>query len=278
MKTNEVNAAVILHPDYDELMERIKGGDACCPSPVQIVTDASNCAMGSAASLYIKNVISSELGESAGYFSDRMLYNPRLLSAYSFQPGIVAYIILLVTMILTSSSLVREKQFGTIDSVTLSPLGINVFYFGKSIPYSILGLIVGCITMAVGILITGMPVRGSVFAIFLITVLYIITNVRLAMYIALYTSSQMSAFAICWGGIVMPVLYCGGILVPVENLPGWGQTVSDFIYPRWYVEALRKLLIQGMDSIYVAKETLIMSISTIVVSLACHFKLKRMSR
>lgn len=267
MRINEVNAAVVFDPDFEQ------------SHSVQIAADVSNCTMGSAASIYIRAVIDAELsGESESLISYRMLYNPRMISAYSFQPGIIALVILILMTVLTSSSLVREKEYGTIDSVTLSPVGINVFYFAKSMPYSVLGLLVGVITLAVGILVTEIPVRGSYFVIFLVTALYIFTTMRLGVYIALVTSSQADAFTISWGGIILPVMYFGGVFVPVDNLPEWGQVISNLIYVRWYVDALRKLLIQGVDVVYIVKEAVLMSISTIVISLACHFKLKRMSR
>lgn len=265
MRINKVNAAIVLAPDYEQ------------SHSVQIATDVSNCAMGNAASIYIRAVIDDELSEgSEDMISYRILYNPRLISAYSFQPGIIALVILIVIIVFTSAALVREKEYGTIDSVTLSPVGINVFYFGKSIPYSVLGLLVGCIALGMGILTTGIPIRGSYFVIFLITALYIFTTMCLGVYIALITSGQANAFAISWGAIIMPVLYFGGTLVPADNLPEWGQVISGFIYVRWYVDALRKLLIQGVDAVYIVKEFVMISISTIAISLGCHFKLKRM--
>ena len=267
MRINKVNAAIILAPDYEQ------------SHSVQIATDASNCTMGSAAGIYIRAVIDDELSEEGeDLISYRMLYNPRLISAYSFQPGIIALVILIVVMVLTSSSLVREKENGTIDSVTLSPVGISAFYLGKSIPYSILGLLVGCITLAVGIIVTGTPVRGSYLAIFLISALYIVTTMTLGVLVALLTSSQTNAFVISWGAISMPVIYFGGVVIPVDNLPEWGHIISDFIYVRWYVDALRKLLIQGVDIIYIVKDVMFMSISTLVFALVCYFKLKRLSR
>ena len=267
MRINEVNAAVVFDPDFEQ------------SHSVQIAADVSNCMMGSAASLYIRAVIEAELsGESDDLISYRMLYNPRLISAYSFQPGIIALVIIITVLIFTSVALVREKESGTIDFVTLSPVSLNIFYFGKSIPYAVLGLLVGAIALGMGVLTTGIPVRGSYLAIFLVTALYTFTTMRLGVYVALVTSGQANAFAICWGVIIMPVIYFGSVIVPADNLPEWGQVISGFIYVRWYVDALRKLLIQGVDAIYVAKELMLMSISTIVISLACHFKLKRLSR
>ena len=267
MRINKVNAAIVLAPDYEQ------------SHAVQIAADASNCSMGNAANIYIRAVIDDELAaESEDLISYRILYNPRLISAYSFQPGIIALVIIITVLIFTSVALVREKESGTIDFVTLSPVSINTFYFGKSIPYSVLGLLVGCIALGMGILTTGIPIRGSYFVIFLITALYIFTTMCLGVYVALVTSGQANAFAICWGVIIMPVIYFGSVIVPADNLPEWGQVISGFVYVRWYVDALRKLLIQGVDAIYVAKEFMLMSISTIVISLACHFKLKRMCR
>lgn len=278
MKTNKVNAAVVLRPDYDELVERIKGGDTGCPSPVQIATDASNCVMGSAADLYIKAAIGEEFGEKDEYFSDRILYNPSLSSSYSFQPGIIALIIMLVGLLMTSSSFVGEKEFGTIDAVSLSPAGNAAYYVGKSVPYFFLCLLAGILTTVTGILVTGIPVQGSVFMIFLVTSLYSLTSVLLGILISMFSSKQANAFAICWGGIVMPILYCGGILVPVENLPLWAQKVSDLVYARWYVDALRKLMIQGVDAVYVIKEIIYISFSTVVFLIACHLKIKALNR
>lgn len=278
MKINQVNAVIVLRPNYDELVGRIKGGDPFCPSPVQIAIDASNCAMGSAAGLYIKATISSELGESDEYFSDTMLYNPSLSSSYSFQPGIIGLIVLLVCLVLTSSSFVGEKEFGTIDAVILSPASNLVFYIGKSVPYFILSLIIGFLTIAMGILVTGIPVRGSIFMIFLVTSLYALTSLLLGIVVSLFTSKQDSAFAICWGGIIMPVLYCGGILVPVENLPLWAQNISDFVYAKWYVDALRKLMIQGADAVYVVKEMIYISFSSVTFLLICYLKIKLQNR
>lgn len=278
MKTNKINAAVVLRPDYDELVERIKGGDTDCPSPVQIATDASNCAMGSAAGLYIKAAISEEFRENDEYFSDRILYNPSLSSSYSFQPGIIALVVMLIGLILTSSSFVGEKEFGTIDAVTLSPVGNAAYYVGKSVPYFFLCLIVGILTTVTGIIVTGIPVKGSIFMIFLVTSLYSLTSVLLGILISMFSSKQVNAFAICWGGIIMPVIYCGGIFVPVENLPLWAQNISGLVYARWYVDALRKLMIQGVDAVYVIKEIIYMSFSTVVFLIACHLKIKVQNR
>ncbi len=267
MRINKVNAAIVLDQDFEK------------SHSVQIVADASNCTMGSAASLYIRTVIDSGLSDQTeSLVSYRMLYNPRLLSTFSFQPGIIAFVILLVVLVLTSASLARENQFGTIDAVMLSPVSISTLYIGKSVPYSVLGLLVGCITFTMGILITGMPVRGSFSVIVLVTFLYIVTTMCLGMYIALLTSSQVNVFLICWSGIIMPVIYFGGVFVPVDNLPEWGHKISDLIYVQWYVDALRKLLIQGVDTIFVVKNILYMSISTLVFALACHLKLKRLGK
>lgn len=278
MRTNDVNAAIILRPDFEELVERIKSGDASCPSPVQIATDASNCAMGSAASLYLKAAIMAEFGQKDEYFSDRMLYNPRLMSSYTFQPGIICFIIMLIGVILTSSAIVREKEYGTVDAVTLSPAGEVAFYTGKLIPYLFLGLLVASIALVTGVVVTGVPVRGSILVIALVTVLYIVTSLLLGLLVALFTSSQTSAYVICWGAVILPVMYCGGVIVPVDNLPSWAQKVSEFVYVRWYVDAIKKLMIQGVSAIYVAREVGYMSMSTAVFLLACHVKIRIQNR
>lgn len=277
MCTNKVNAAVILRPDFEELIERIKEGERNCPSPIQVAVDASNCAMGNAAAMYIKTAIHSEFGVVEEIFSDRILYNPRLLSSYSFQPGIIGFIVMLVGLIVVSSSLVCEKQNKTIDLVILSPVSIRRLYIGKMIPYFFLGLLIAFLTMITGVLITDTPIRGSICLIFLVTVVFVFTSLLLGLLIALLAPNQAQAFIICWAVVSLPVLYFGGVIIPVENLPLWAQRISDIIYVRWYVDALRKLMIQGVNALYIVREVTYMSISAFVFLIACHLKLKRLS-
>lgn len=166
----------------------------------------------------------------------------------------------------------------SIDAVTLSPVGNAAYYVGKSVPYFFLCLIVGILTTVTGIIVTGIPVKGSIFMIFLVTSLYSLTSVVLGVLISMFSSKQANAFAICWGGIVMPIIYCGGIWVPVENLPVWAQKISDLAYARWYVDAMRKLMIQGVDAVLIIKEIIYMSLSTVIFLIACCLKIKLQNR
>lgn len=274
MFDNRINAVVVLRPDYDELVERVKSGDRDCPSPVQIMTDASDCVAGSAADMYIYSTISRELGSGGEYFTKKMLYNPHHLSTYTFQPGIVAILLFFVVM-LTAVGLVKEKESGAKDSGTLSPVSKAAFYACKLPPYFVLGMIIALMCFLSEVFFVGLPFRGSVLMVALMTAVYVITSVFLGLLISLFSDNQANAYLIATAINASLILCFGGITVPVENLPEWAQNVSNLLYVRWYVEALNKLLIEGVKASLVLKELLLVSASALIFLIAGQLKIRQ---
>ncbi|MCQ2066185.1 MAG: ABC transporter permease [Bacteroidaceae bacterium] len=273
MKSDRLDAILIFHPDFDRIYEKIDNGDSDFTPPIEILVDASNCVTGNAAAMYIRSAVGHPQSAS-DIISEKMLYNPGLLSAYTFQPGIMAYVCVFLCAVLSAVSLVREMESGTVDALRTAPVTRYETIVGKLLPYLIIGIVSTALAMLSGMLLHGIPMRGSISAIILLTMLYIITSLLLGLMISLFCTNQTNAYVISLAVVSLPVLYFGGIIVPVENLPDWGRHISDLLYVRWYTDAIRKLMIQGVGWSQVLRETLNISYTTMLLLVSCIFKLK----
>ena len=274
MRHNSINAIIVLRPDYDKQAEQIRHGDRGCKSPIQIVIDASDCVVGAITTAYVKAVIGQELDADDDFFMHEILYNPRLLNEYTFVPGLVAFVIFLFVHFLTAACLVREKESGTIDSLILSPVSLSASYAVRSSVYFFLGLIIAVLTMLTACFVVGLPVRGSILAMCMITLIFVAQSVALGLLVSLLCRNQINAYIVVVFVSFFFFLFFGGVAIPVDNLPQWAQRISDVLFIRWYIDAMHKLMIQGVDILYILKETLFISISTAVTVVACHLKIK----
>ena len=273
MRSNGINAMVVLNPDFDRIMS-LYPTDPTLPAPVQIITDASNCVTGSAASLYLQSTLGTN-PEKQEFASVRMLYNPRLQSAYFFCPGMLALAIVFLCVVYSSVAIAEEKENGTVENLIVSPIGIGEYLTGKLFPYSCLGMLAVCTGLLSSYFLVGVPINGSIALILAITLMYVITSLMLGFIVAAFCNSKVDAFVLSTAIITLPVLYFGGVEVPVGNLPPWAQTISEFIYVRWYADAIRKIMIDGVSAVHILKETAMMSISSVVFLAGSLYLLKK---
>lgn len=273
MRSNGINAMVVLHPDFDRIMS-LYSTDSTLPMPVQIITDASNCVTGSAASLYLQSALETE-PEKQDFASVRMLHNPRLQSAYFFCPGMIALAIVLLCVVYSSMAIAEEKEKGTIESLILSPIGTEEYIIGKLFPYLCLGMLAVCTGLLSSAFLVGVPINGSIVLILVITLLYVITSLMLGFIVSVFCHGRVDAFVLSTAVIMLPVLYFGGVEVPISNLPSWAQKISELIYVRWYADAMRKIMIGGVSAAHVLKETIMISLSTIVFLAGSLYLLKK---
>ena len=273
MRSNGINAMVVLHPDFDKIMS-LYSTDSTLPEPVQIITDASNCVTGSAASLYLQSALGTD-STKQNFASMKMLHNPRLQSAYFFCPGMLALAIVFLCVVYSSVSIAEEKEKGTIENLIVSPVRTGEYLTGKLFPYLCLGMLAVCTGLLSSYFLVGVPINGSIVLILAITLLYVITSLMVGFIVAAFCHSRVDAFVLSTAIITLPVLYFGGVEVPVGNLPPWAQRVSELIYVRWYADAIRKIMINGVSAIHVLKETAMMALSTIVFLAGFIYLLKK---
>jgi ABC-2 type transport system permease protein len=177
----------------------------------------------------------------------RLLYNPRMKTAIFMVPGVSAMLLLLVTTIVTSMGLAREREVGTLEQVMVTPIRPAELILGKVLPFVIVGLFDVLFALVVGAYLFDVPIRGSLLLLALGTLLYLMSTVGLGLFISTVSRSQQQAFMVSFF-IVMPAFLLSGVVSPIENMPGWLQPVTWVNPVRYYVEILRGVLLKGADA------------------------------
>ena len=228
----------------------------------QIVVDASNTTIAQASTGYIQSIIN---GTATSPFLLRTLYNPQLKSAYNFVPGILGMIFILVCAIMTSVSIVSEKENGTMNLLLVSPIRPQTIIFGKLIPYFLLSCIILAIMLTISYTVLEIPLSGNVFSVLFLSLLYIILSLSIGLLVSTIVNSQITALIVSAIGFMLPVVMLSGMIFPVDNMPAILQWISCIIPARWYIEAMRKLMIQQLDLSHVWQEIAVLTGMTVLL-------------
>ncbi|MBD5225492.1 MAG: ABC transporter permease [Bacteroidales bacterium] len=251
LRCGEIEAALLLRCD---------GGDLAS----QIIVDASNPTVGQSAAAYIRSVL-AETGNGNEPVVTRTLYNPRMKSSYNFVPGIMGMIFILICAIMTSVSIVREKETGTMDLLLVSPVRPVYIIFGKLIPYFVLSCIILVIILIMTYTVLELPLSVTVVSVVAVSLLYIVLSLSIGLLVSSVVDTQISALIVSAVLFMTPVIMLSGMIFPIENMPEILQGISCVIPARWYISAMRTLMIQQLDFIYVVKEVAILSAMTLVL-------------
>lgn len=228
----------------------------------QVIVDASNTIMAQTATAYLESVISP--GADTPIVTST-LYNPRLKSAYNFVPGIMGMIFILICAMMTSVSIVREKETGTMDLLLVSPVRPWTIVFGKLVPYFLLSCVILAFTLVLSYTVLGIPFSFRLFDVIWVTILYVILALALGLLISTIASTQVAALLISGVMFMIPVILLSGMIFPVENMPLVLQWISCVIPARWYISAMRVLMIQRPSVDYVLTEVLVLAGMTLLV-------------
>lgn len=228
----------------------------------QVVVDASNTIMAQTATAYLESVISP--GADTPIVTST-LYNPRLRSAYNFVPGIMGMIFILICAMMTSVSIVREKETGTMDLLLVSPVRPWTIVFGKLVPYFLLSCVILALTLVLSYTVLGIPFSFRLFDVIWVTILYVTLALALGLLISTVASTQVAALLISGVMFMIPVILLSGMIFPVENMPLVLQWFSCVIPARWYISAMRVLMIQRLPVGYVLTEVLVLAGMTLLV-------------
>ena len=244
LRSGKVNAVIVFATDYDRRALLAKQGYETKPI-IQLILDASNVNTARTASAYIQNIL---LGSDApqAMFETRMLFNPQMKSAYNFVPGIMGLIFILVCAMMTSVSIVREKEVGTMEVLLVSPVRPAKIIFAKMIPYFAISCIVLILILLLARYLLDVPMTGGVWGIFSLSLLYLALSLSLGLLVSTIARTQVAALLISAMVMMMPILMLSGMLFPIENLPTFFKVVSNIVPARWYIDAVRKMMIQGL--------------------------------
>ncbi|WP_164111857.1 MULTISPECIES: ABC transporter permease [Sphingobacterium] len=268
-KQGEIKMAIVFPANFNkDLLHQNK-------AQVQLITDASDPNTATTLSSYASQVIMDYQNEilqlqQLPYHINtevRMIYNPELRASVNFVPGIMALILLLICVLMTSVSIVKEKETGTMEVLLVSPFNPFLVIISKAIPYFVLSLINLTVILLLSVFVLGMPVNGSIILLYGVSMLFIITALCLGLLISNVTASQQSAMLISLMGMLVPSILFTGFMFPLENMPYPLQLVSHIIPAKWYYIIIKSIMVKGLGFAAIWKETLILSGMTFVLLL-----------
>lgn len=233
---------------------------------VQIITDATDPNTANAITNYL-NAILQNYQQSINEDIEikyqiipqtRLVYNPELKSVFTFVPGVMTIILMLVSAMMTSISITREKELSTMEILLVSPLKPFQVIIGKVVPYIFLSIINAAIIVVLSIFIFKMPVEGSLFLLGAESILFIITSLALGILISTIAETQQAAMMISLMGLMLPVILLSGFIFPISSMPMALQVISNIIPAKWFIIIIKGIMLKGVTFTYVWKETLIL--------------------
>jgi ABC-2 type transport system permease protein len=266
-KTGKIKEVIIFEAGFARKLE--KYGSA----GIHLIADASDPNSASLVVNYTQAIIADYVKEMNIQMSGplqiipkvRMMYNPELKSAFMFVPGTMAVILMLVSAMMTSISIVREKEFGTMETLLVSPLKPVHIILGKVTPYVLLSFVNAVTIILMGYFVFGLPVRGSVILLLAESILFIILALSLGILISTFSRSQQVAMFISAFTLMLPTILLSGFIFPIENMPAILQWISYIVPPRYFIAIIRNIMLKGTDFIHIWKET------TVIFGMALFF-------
>ena len=260
--------------DSDDAMSTKVGQDyASKHTGIQLIVDGADPNMAQQWTNYAQQTIfnsqfsSNGLSRLAGkeIINIKMLYNPQMRSAYNFVPAIMGMLLMLICAMMTSISIVREKERGTMEVLLVSPVRPLMIIIAKAIPYLVLAFIILTTILLLGRFVLNVPVAGSIVWIYVVSTIYILLALSLGLLISSVSTSQLMALLLSAMVLLIPIVMLSGMMFPVESMPTILQWISAIVPPRYYIEAMRKLMIMGVGIREIAREVGILSAMTLVV-------------
>ena len=246
-------------------------------SGAQFIVDGSDPNMAQQWTAYAQQVIVNSLRNatlrSVGELSivnSKLLYNPRMKSAYNFVPAIMGMLLLLICAMMTSVSIVKEKERGTMEVLLVSPIRPLMIIVAKVVPYLLLALLILAIILLMSATVLDVPLQGGLGWILVVSLIYILLALSLGLLISNIAQTQFVALLVSAMVLLLPTVMLSGMLFHVESMPTILQWVSAVIPPRYYIQAMRKLMIMGVGIQEVWQEVVVligMTALLLVVSL-----------
>ena len=193
----------------------------------------------------------------------RMLYNPELKGATNFVPGVMALVLLLVCVLMTSVSIVKEKEKGTMEILLVSPMNPFLVIIAKAVPYFFLSLINLTVILLMSVYLLDMPMNGSLLLLYFVSSILILCALSLGLLISNVTETQQTAMLISLMAMLLPTVLLSGFMFPLENMPAPLQWIANIVPSKWYYIIVKSVMIKGLGIMSIWKETLILSVMTI---------------
>ncbi len=256
----KIKAVVNFEKDFGENLIRQNN------ATVQVITDATepntaNTISGYTNAIFQKYLLEINQNKTTPYLisiENRMVYNQELKGVFMFVPGVMTIILMLVSAMMTSISIAREKELGTMEILLVSPLKPLQVIVGKVVPYIFLSMSNATIIIVLSIFIFKMPLQGSLFLLGFESVLFILTALALGILISTISDTQQTAMMISMMGLMLPTILLSGFIFPINSMPLPLQIISHAIPAKWFVIILKGVMLKGVGLLILWKETLIL--------------------
>lgn len=267
-KSGEIKEVIVFESDFKRKLERYRQAN------VQIITDASEPNMAGLVQQYTRAILQSWKPEDSVMPANltigiqpavRMLFNPQLKSVYYFVPGLIAVILMIVSAMMTSVSIAREKETGTMEVLLVSPLKPPQIIVGKVIPYLVLSIVNVLTVLAVAKWVFGVPFRGTVLFFLFISLLFIFVALALGVLISTRTDDQRTAMMASLMATMLPTFLLSGFIFPVASMPQVLQWLSHVVPAKWFLIAARGSMLMGTGFSYLWFQIVILVIMTLVL-------------
>ena len=252
---DEADIVVAFTPDFDANLSTGEAG-------IQLVVDATDPNTGNMMAGYVQGIVGQALQsgtQSSPIVQTHLLFNPQMKSAYNFVPGVMGLILMLICAMMTSISIVREKETGTMEVLLVSPIRPIFIILAKAVPYLVLSCVNLATILLLSVYVLHVPVEGSLWTLSFLSLLLIAVALSLGLLISCVVQNQVAAMIVSGMGLMMPVMLLSGMNFPIESMPAVLQWISNIIPARWYIQAVKKVMIEGLGMAAVWHEALILS-------------------
>ena len=261
-REGNIKQVIVFEPGFGQKLIREKSAD------IQLIADASDANTANLVVSYTSAIIQyymMDLRKSTGGSLQilpeiRMMYNENMAGAYMFVPGVMALILMIVSALMTSVSITREKEMGTMETLLVSPLNPLQIVLGKVTPYVVLSFLNAVTIVVMGYFVFGLPVHGSLGLLLLECLLFISVALSLGIFISTIVDTQQMAMFLSLMILMLPTILLSGFIFPVENMPEILQWLSYIVPAKYFIIIVKSIMLKGTGMAFVWKETLVLVI------------------
>ncbi len=250
-RRGDIKVAIVIPPAFGESLEKGK------KTQLQLLTDGTEPNTATTLLYYLNGIVAEyqkdlteellgTLPPPPISIEQQMVYNPEMKSTFMFVPGVITVVLMLISAMLTSLSIAREKEKRTIELLLISPLPPVMIIIGKVIPYIVLSFINGLVIIAMGMLIFGMPMRGNWIFLLLTFLLFILTALALGILISTKVDTQQTALFASLLGLMLPTVMLSGYIFPIESMPAPLQVISNLTPAKWFIIIIKGVMLKGI--------------------------------
>ena len=260
-KLGQIKMVIVFPQNFNENLTHFK------KAQVQLIADASDPNVANTLTNYATAIIMDYQDEVSNemklpytiHTEVRMLYNPQLKGAYSFVPGVMAMVLMLVCTMMTAITIVREKETGTMEVLLVSPVQPLKIVVAKAIPYLLLSMVNIMSILLLSVFVLGVPINGSLLLLIAVSILFTLTSLALGLLISSITASQQTAMFAALVGLFLPTVMLSGFMFPIENMPLPLRIISNVVPAKWFYTIVKSVMIKGVGFSLIWKEVLILT-------------------